>query len=921
MTDKLGTSNAGLSGRLDAARAGDASALLLKGVRGGGRTHALDQLVAASAPHWQVVRTTSSQSERPLAFGGLAALIHRVGIVVPELQPAAARMLRRLGADATSVTLALLVDVLEFLERLATDRTTGRYVLIVVDDAHHLDDASTAVLRFVASRISSPGLLLVIAVEDREERFDHPELPVVSMRSITIVDATDMLRESAGVEPDAEVVATLLTHAADVPATLLLVAGQLTTDHLAGWRRLPIPLPPVASTAAPELVGLTDPCRWALALAALCHVDDTGVVGRALEIAGTGWQDLEAAEGLGLVRLDDRRVRFPSSAVRSLAPAPFPSRERRRLHAAITQAIEEHAPMLRESWAHHAASAALVSNGELVAAWVEVASVATDCGRPLEAARAAFEAVLHAPAGNRRAGLLLTAGRHAAEAGATHWARRLLDDALQDAADPTLSGQVQQLQGHLRMVGGSPLDAMRELLARAYDVLPDEPPTGARLLTAGSVAALIAGQLTEGLRAARLAVDAVPPATMESSLAGTVLGVLEVLTGLGAEAIGRFEEHLPVLAASPDPDAVMPRGMAFLAMMWSDDLEPARVGLRDLVGELESTNRTGMIAVPLGCLAAVEHRLGWWDAAADHAQRARRLSERFGQPYAVGTTHIVLANIAAARGEVDSCVEHVRAARTISSATGAEPLMANAAAARGLLDLGLQNPHRALVSLEEAATWGRRHGVGDAAVLASAGDLISAYIGVGRRGDAFSLLEQLDDEARRTRRLWTRAIVHRGRALLRTDDAPYDHLDASSELFSMIGLPFELSRNHLFAATQHLEDGHLPEAERTIDTARSWLEPLGARAWLARCDALAERLGSERGRTSPLRELTDQEQRVARLAATGASNRSIATTMVLTQKTIEYHLHNIYRRLQLTSRRELIELMRQMPGGGTPPSV
>ena len=84
----------------------------------------------------------------------------------------------------------------------------------------------------------------------------------------------------------------------------------------------------------------------------------------------------------------------------------------------------------------------------------------------------------------------------------------------------------------------------------------------------------------------------------------------------------------------------------------------------------------------------------------------------------------------------------------------------------------------------------------------------------------------------------------------------------------------------------------------------------------SRCGAaaLAERARSELQATGvrPRRErmsgpaaLTGSELRVARLAASGASNREIAQTLFVTQKTVEKHLANSYSKLEIPSRERL----------------
>ncbi len=87
-------------------------------------------------------------------------------------------------------------------------------------------------------------------------------------------------------------------------------------------------------------------------------------------------------------------------------------------------------------------------------------------------------------------------------------------------------------------------------------------------------------------------------------------------------------------------------------------------------------------------------------------------------------------------------------------------------------------------------------------------------------------------------------------------------------------------------------------------------------SWRRHCRSLvhrgAERRGGPRSAGKPAcgrgvtrqdpNRLTAQEQRVARLATAGHSNKVIAGQLSLSTKTIEYHLAQVYTKLGITSR-------------------
>jgi DNA-binding NarL/FixJ family response regulator len=135
---------------------------------------------------------------------------------------------------------------------------------------------------------------------------------------------------------------------------------------------------------------------------------------------------------------------------------------------------------------------------------------------------------------------------------------------------------------------------------------------------------------------------------------------------------------------------------------------------------------------------------------------------------------------------------------------------------------------------------------------------------------------------------------------------------------ALAGMPVQLARALLARGAARRRAGRRTEAREDLQRAHDLASGRGA---VRIAEAAADELRSSglRLRRAPARgadALTPSERRVAELAATGLSNRDIAQSLFLSEKTVEAHLGRAYKKLGIRSRGRLAAAL----GGGRRPA-
>ena len=869
-------------------------ALLIRGEAGVGKTAILEAAKSRAAVRdMSLLAATGVPSETNLPFAGLYELLRPIVERTERLPGPQQDALRAAFglADVPSAELFLIaLGALDLLSDFASERA----LLLVVDDAQWLDRSTINVLAFIARRLQSDPIVLLVASRDLPETLFAdiiPELRVEGLdenasRALLLAHTPNLsgdlrdrvLRESAG-NPLALV---------ELPKAIALEASSsgLFSAHLPLTTRL-------ERAFASRIVELPLMTRRVLLIAATDDGSNLAEILSAATLLGNeepSLATLAPAVTARLIHVDAGRVQFRHPLVRSAVSGTSSIVERAAAHIALATVLKDDHD--RSVW-HRAA--ATVGPDETVAQDLESAG-----GRALQRGdvRVAIQAIERAAElsadTTTRARCLLKASELAFEIGWNGLVVRLLQKAetlelsRRDRVKLTWFREAAQ-----RSISGA--EALKEI---ANSIKTDDDVDLAL--------DLLSGPATKGWWAepdeevCKHVIGAV--ARARASFGDDPRFVLIVAMTDPIDRGAFVIERLRRFAANLRDDARTARLLGLTAIQIGD-FDLAERFLSSAIVGLRSDGRLALLAHMLVLRAWSAIFCGNRNVAIADAEEGARLAQETEQPTYVSLARAAAAMSAALRGDYESAEALANDAERIAQPLGI--LLAEVQMARGINALGAGRYDDAYRHLRrmfdplDSAYHPMRH-------CYFIGDLAEAAVQSGHRGDAVALLAEMEALARRTPSPQFQLAVLYARAIL-ADDREAPQLFQVALAAVARHSPFTMARLRLAFGAWLRRARRVKEARPLLQAAMEAFDALGAAPWSERARQELRAAGASIQRRVPERqeELTPQEVQIALMAAEGLTNREIGQKLYLSHRTVGSHLYRIYPKLDITSRFQL----------------
>jgi ATP/maltotriose-dependent transcriptional regulator MalT len=787
--------------------------------------------------------------------------------------------------------------------------------VLVVDDVHWADEPSVRALVFALRRLQNEPILAVFATRTEEAAtlasgllrlVDGPTGSRLDLQGLSEAAVIELARDRRGAAISASAVARLHEHTSGNPLHLDALLGELDTEVLQEVSDEPLPAPRTyPPLVLARLAGASSPARdLVVAAAILGHHPPLADAAELAELA----EPLEAfdqAIATGLVAAAGVagavRVTFTHPLVRAAVYHDLDLARRGRLHDRAARLVRDPVAALR-----HRVAAADGPNEVLVTDLVAAASADRRRGAWISAGT-----------------WLVAARRLSADPGAR---RRLLTD----AADALLAaGQRHEAEA---LLAGADVDdgpRMRSLRGRLAAARSDLPTAFAQLraawqecsgeqgeLACGIAAKLAALTLNDGDMAGAAewsarAVEADPQLAAMSTVplvrVGSLIGAGEL-----TEALAVAEEQVSSTQGTPAVHvARLARGVAYICL---DRLDAARQELAAAAGWVDGPHALRDNA--LHYLAEAHYRAGDWDDASAIAESAVSIVASAEVLDSLGRLHAVASYPLSARGQWDRAGAHVEAASAANARLGDLATAVAAAMARARLAHARGDWEEVVAALEPVALLPPSTALEEPGIQPWRGLYAEGLMHVDRRDDGAFQLDRFDLAVRERQLVSARLLAARVRVTLHQQAGELDDAAASGQAAldrdGVAAFPFEAALLRLGVGSVLRRSGQRRRAAEALRAADEGLARLGAEPYRERCRTELAACGLTPAKRSegPRRDLTPQEHAVAVLVAKGLTNRQVAAELIVSAKTVEYHLGKVYAKLGVRSRTELAATFR-----------
>jgi DNA-binding CsgD family transcriptional regulator len=398
-------------------------------------------------------------------------------------------------------------------------------------------------------------------------------------------------------------------------------------------------------------------------------------------------------------------------------------------------------------------------------------------------------------------------------------------------------------------------------------------------------------------------------------------GMALIFSGEGEPGAAAIRESVEVLERSDL--RYDPRLLAWAAMVapW---LREAHIGRALADSALEVARRSsavGVLPFVLTHVAIDQAATDRWAEAQASFHEAIGLARETGQRTELATSLARLAWLEARQGRSDQSRLHATEALGLSREFGLGISEVWAITALGDLELGCGHPAQALGHFEEQQAVLDSRAIGDVD-LSPAPELVELYLRFGRGPEASEAAGSFERAAGAKAQPWALARAARCRGLVSEDDQADRYFVKALSLHDQTPDVYETARTRLAYGSWLRRARQRVRAREQLRAAIDAFDHLGAGPWseMARAELAATGETARRRDPVTINELTPQELQIALRVASGLTTREAAAAMFLSPKTIEYHLRNIYRKLAIGSRGELVTAMKRIglgvrPGG------